>query len=239
MSPALSSRLEPCEAREADGSPSLNAEEGETLVRSSAVSLFVGDDLAGEAGMLYVTTRCEPRPSGSALSSFAFKNLRNEKKKTTILRPFFCQLRRRVVWLSGTAAKGHSIPFRRMGVHGVSRDTEAFPHACIFAQVEAVRPEPGFGDEGEEAAATAGDGEEEEEDDEDEEEDETVDLRFVPPNPADGAVPAWAPALRLRLLTGCQRYAARASFSGDLSNTLAPHRPQLTIFTASFASAQS
>ena len=54
-------KLQACTAREADGTPTLSAEEDEELVRTApAVSLFVGDcgvGVGGERGNLYVTNR--------------------------------------------------------------------------------------------------------------------------------------------------------------------------------------
>ena len=67
-------------------------------------------------------------------------------------------------------------------MHGVCRDTASFPHACIYAQVETVR-EP----EGDEAADVGEETEEDDGADAEEIDDDTVDLRFVPPNPEDGA----------------------------------------------------
>ena len=192
--------LDVCTAREPDGTPTLSSEEDEALVSTApSVSLFVGDDRTGECGCLYVTNR---RGCCSLvllrfylILFFSLGDLLSCRNNA----PIAVGRCRRVVWFSDARpAAGHSIPFRSIGVHGVCRDTAAFPHACIFAQAEVVRGGPPEA-EGEDAIEEDGD----DEDDTLEEADETVDLRFVPPNPQDGVLSnlpyliyfVWAPSL--------------------------------------------
>lgn len=74
---------------------------------------------------------------------------------------------RSVHWLSDTdMGKGFKTAFRSITMHAVSRDTETFPHACIYMQVES----------GESAGAY--------EEEEDEEADGTLELRIVPADAA-------------------------------------------------------
>lgn len=84
---------------------------------------------------------------------------------------------RRVVWFSDAdAAKGYSIHFRSMSMHALSRDTEAFPHPCIYAQVEVPRdPDAEENDEDENGDDEGFEGDE-----------QTIELRFVPDDASTG-----------------------------------------------------
>mmetsp|Transcript_40113 Transcript_40113/g.76670 ORF Transcript_40113/g.76670 Transcript_40113/m.76670 type:complete len:182 (+) Transcript_40113:29-574(+) len=74
---------------------------------------------------------------------------------------------RNVKWLSDSdVSKGYSFPFRAISMHAVSRDSESFPHPCIYMQIE---------------GAVEGYTPTEEEDEEDD--DTATELRVVPGDP--------------------------------------------------------
>lgn len=73
-----------------------------------------------------------------------------------------------------------------MSMHALSRDTEAFPHHCIYAQVDVPRgPDDAPEDEGEEEDGDGFEGDE-----------ETIEIRFVPDDPASGD-----PTTKLRVVS--------------------------------------
>jgi hypothetical protein len=94
--------------------------------------------------------------------------------------------RSRLVWFPEAAgAEGYAVPFVRIILHAVSRDTSAeCARPCILAQVDGAAPGGAAGGEAAE--------EEEEGDDEEEEEEEVcTQLRLVP---ADDAARAFPPS---------------------------------------------
>ncbi|KAJ1689167.1 hypothetical protein LUZ63_013322 [Rhynchospora breviuscula] len=79
---------------------------------------------------------------------------------------------RRVIWLSDTEAeKGYSVDFVSISLHAVSRDPEAYPQPCIYAQID-------LGEEGDETDDS------DSESGEDAELSKITEMRFVPSDPS-------------------------------------------------------
>lgn len=63
---------------------------------------------------------------------------------------------KRLIWLSDVdKQKGYGVDFLSISLHAVSRDPEAYPLPCIYAQIETAESD-GYGDEFEEQNSTNG-----------------------------------------------------------------------------------
>eukprot|EP00389_Voromonas_pontica_P006857 GDKH01010324.1.p1 GENE.GDKH01010324.1~~GDKH01010324.1.p1 ORF type:complete len:244 (-),score=68.52 GDKH01010324.1:82-813(-) len=88
---------------------------------------------------------------------------------------------RRVLWCAEGAESSTSVSFRKIVIHAISKDLEAFDRPCIYCQLEAEEDVT-------RDVSEASDNDEDSEEEDVDEEPEAPEIRFIPEQPTDEAL---------------------------------------------------
>ena len=171
--------------------------EGEAASHSGVTRIFLGTEQLEATGTLMITNRRAPDTTQTQTPHTRHSNAAEPANCVCVCR--------RVVWLPSNGqqrVQGFSLFFQAIAMHAVSRDTDDFPHPCLYVQLD---PEQNISEVSDALRQGSGpaskrqrQGADGAADDLDEDEEEDIDyqeMRLVPADGADEALDAMFKAM--------------------------------------------